>query len=56
MPDIELFMATPVELRVPEEDSPGQPVSRVTCENCGEDVAPGCLPGEVAYRCSSRTK
>ncbi len=38
MPEEELFVVTPVHLRLPEEDLPGRPVSRVICQGCGEGV------------------
>ena len=38
MPDEELFVLTPVGLRVPEEDRPGPPVGRVRCDACGEGI------------------
>ncbi len=38
MPQDELFIVSPVRLALPEEDQPGRPVSRVTCEGCGEGV------------------
>jgi formylmethanofuran dehydrogenase subunit E len=36
--DEELFKVERVEVRVPEQDQPGRPVSRVTCQECGEAV------------------
>ncbi len=38
MDDEELFLMTPVLVRLSPEDMPGHPVSRVTCEECGEGV------------------
>ena len=38
LPDEELFKIERVSVNVPEEDQPGRPVSRVTCEECGEGV------------------
>ncbi len=38
MPDEELFTYEPVRVRIPEEDMPGRPLSRVPCEACGEYV------------------
>jgi formylmethanofuran dehydrogenase subunit E len=38
MPEEELFVVTPVRLTLAEEDLPGHPVSRVTCQGCGEGV------------------
>ncbi|MEE9162519.1 MAG: molybdopterin-guanine dinucleotide biosynthesis protein B [Candidatus Neomarinimicrobiota bacterium] len=38
MSDEELFVATAVQLHVPEEDLPGHPVSRKICERCGEGI------------------
>lgn len=38
MPEDKLFVVTPVLLQVPRADMPGPPVSRVTCEECGEGV------------------
>jgi formylmethanofuran dehydrogenase subunit E len=36
--DEELFKIERVSVKVPEEDQPGRPVSRVTCDECGEGV------------------
>jgi formylmethanofuran dehydrogenase subunit E len=36
--DEELFKIERVSVKVPEEDRPGRPVSRVPCEECGEGV------------------
>lgn len=41
MPDSELFIATPVEVSIPEADMPGPPLRRVTCYACGEGVSDG---------------
>ena len=38
MDDDELFVITPVRLRLREEDLPGHPLSRVVCSHCGEGV------------------
>ena len=38
LPDEELFKVERVKVNVAEEDQPGRPVSRVTCEECGEGV------------------
>jgi formylmethanofuran dehydrogenase subunit E len=38
MPVDQLFVLTPVRLKVLPEDMPGHPLSRVTCEVCGEGV------------------
>jgi formylmethanofuran dehydrogenase subunit E len=38
MPDTELFAITPVHLSLPQEDLPGKPLSRVTCQGCGEGI------------------
>lgn len=38
MDDEELFAMTPVHVRLSPKDMPGHPVSRVTCEECGEGV------------------
>jgi formylmethanofuran dehydrogenase subunit E len=38
MCDEELFVATAVQLQVPEEDLPGHPVSRKVCVGCGEGI------------------
>ena len=38
LPDEELFKVERVKVKVAEEDQPGRPVSRVTCEECGEGV------------------
>jgi formylmethanofuran dehydrogenase subunit E len=38
LPDKELFHVEKVLVRVPAEDMPGRPVSRVICEGCGEGV------------------
>ncbi len=38
MPDEELFKWADVTVKVPEEDMPGRPLSRIVCETCGEHV------------------
>jgi len=38
LPDDELFTVQDVEVILREEDLPGPPVSRVTCERCGEGI------------------
>lgn len=38
LPDEELFKTERVKVEVPAQDQPGRPVSRVTCEECGEGV------------------
>ena len=38
MPDQELLTLQEVRLRVPREDMPGPPISRVRCDVCGEGV------------------
>ncbi len=38
MPDDDLFAVNPVEIKVPEEDMPGRPLSRVQCDACREYV------------------
>jgi len=38
MPEGELFTVTPIRLTVPPEDLPGHPLSRVTCQRCGEGI------------------
>jgi formylmethanofuran dehydrogenase subunit E len=38
LPDEELFKVERVVVRVPEEDQPGRPVSRVKCDECGEGI------------------
>jgi formylmethanofuran dehydrogenase subunit E len=38
LPDEELFKIEKVTVNVPTEDQPGRPVSRVTCDECGEAV------------------
>ena len=38
MPDEELFLTGYVRLQLSEEDAPGHPVSRVTCDSCGEGI------------------
>ena len=36
--DEELFKIERVSVRVPEQDQPGRPVSRVFCDECGEGI------------------
>ncbi len=36
MPDNELFSIQEVTVRIPEEDLPGKPLSRVVCQKCGD--------------------
>ncbi len=38
MPDEELFEWREVKVNVPDEDMPGRPKRRITCEKCGEFV------------------
>lgn len=38
LPDEQLFKTEKVTVAVPVEDQPGRPVSRVTCDECGEGV------------------
>lgn len=38
LPDEELFKIERVAINLPEEDQPGRPVSRVTCDECGEGI------------------
>ena len=38
LPDDELFKVERVTVRVPPENVPGRPISRVTCDECGEGV------------------
>ncbi|HXG65815.1 MAG TPA: FmdE family protein [Blastocatellia bacterium] len=38
LPDEELFKTERVRVNVPPQDQPGRPVSRVTCEECGEGI------------------
>src|SRR5215813_4105926 len=38
LPDHDLFKVQQVSVDVPAEDQPGRPVSRVTCEACGEGI------------------
>jgi formylmethanofuran dehydrogenase subunit E len=38
MAEDELFVVTPVTVEIPIEDRPGRPISRVTCEKCGEGI------------------
>ncbi|HEX8091256.1 MAG TPA: FmdE family protein [Blastocatellia bacterium] len=38
LPDEELFKTECVAVDVPTQDRPGRPVSRVSCEQCGEGV------------------
>ena len=39
LPDDQLFTITPVNLQPSQEDLPGHPLSRVTCDECGEGVS-----------------
>ena len=41
MPEEDLFVVMPVQVRVPAEDMPGRPTRRVTCQACGESVNDG---------------
>jgi formylmethanofuran dehydrogenase subunit E len=38
LPDEKLFKTERVRVNVPAQDQPGRPISRVTCEECGEGV------------------
>jgi len=38
MPDDELFKVEKVTVNIPEEDMPGRPLKRVSCEECGDWV------------------
>ena len=38
LPDEELFKVERVMVKVPEQDQPGRPVSRVACDECGEGI------------------
>ena len=38
MEDRELFVITPVQLRLRQEDLPGHPLNRLACDDCGEGV------------------
>lgn len=38
LPDEELFKIERVAIKLPEEDQPGRPVSRVACDQCGEGI------------------
>jgi formylmethanofuran dehydrogenase subunit E len=38
LPDASLFKTEWVKVEVPAEDQPGRPVSRVSCEACGEGI------------------
>ena len=38
MEEYELFVITPVQLRLRQEDLPGHPLNRVACDDCGEGV------------------
>lgn len=38
MPDDDLFEYKSVEVKIPEQDMPGRPISRVKCDKCGEYV------------------
>jgi formylmethanofuran dehydrogenase subunit E len=38
MPEEDLFVINPVRLELPEHDLPGHPLSRVTCDSCGEGI------------------
>jgi formylmethanofuran dehydrogenase subunit E len=41
MPEKELFVISPICLDVPEQDLPGHPLDRVTCDGCGEGINDG---------------
>jgi formylmethanofuran dehydrogenase subunit E len=38
LPDEKLFKSERVQVNVPVQDQPGRPISRVTCEECGEGI------------------
>jgi len=38
LPDDQLFHLERVRVRLPEEDRPGHPLTRVRCEECGEGI------------------
>ncbi len=38
MPEEDLFAINHVSLELPEQDLPGHPLDRVTCEKCGEGI------------------
>lgn len=38
MPDEELFVVQEVLVQIAPEDRPGRPISRVTCDRCGEGI------------------
>ncbi|HLG17300.1 MAG TPA: FmdE family protein [Blastocatellia bacterium] len=38
LPEAELYKVERVAVNVPEQDQPGRPVSRVSCDECGEGV------------------
>jgi len=38
LPDEELFKVERVMVKVPDQDQPGRPVSRVACDECGEGI------------------
>jgi formylmethanofuran dehydrogenase subunit E len=38
LPDEELFKTERVAVNLPTQDQPGRPVSRISCEQCGEGV------------------
>lgn len=38
LPEEELYKVERVAVRVSEQDQPGRPVSRVTCDKCGEGI------------------
>ena len=41
MPEKELFVISPICLEVPEQDLPGHPLNRVTCDGCAEGINDG---------------
>ena len=41
MPDQDLMLVRRVKVDIPPEDSPGRPLRRVTCRQCGESVSDG---------------
>ena len=38
MPERELLVIDPICLELPEQDLPGHPLDRVTCDRCGEGI------------------
>ena len=38
LPEEDLFKIERVRVKVGEEDQPGRPVSRVSCQGCGEGI------------------